>query len=144
MLLNKVSKFTFQRSYRLFKSDFSNRLQVVRMSKIAFLLVSGVPQDNILWPLLFLIFISHLPSVLKNSSYLLFADEKCFVKTFTSKFNYPKYDYFLNNKLLERKTDCMDLGIPMQTKFKFNNHYLLISTKVFRTFCFIIRNSKHF
>jgi hypothetical protein len=64
-----------------FKDYLSNRLQRVSIEgehSHWLPVLSGVPQGSILGPLLFLLFINDLPSVAKNCTTAMFADDRCF------------------------------------------------------------------
>ena len=61
-----------------FKSYLTDRFQRVTLSGCEsdwFRVLSGVPQGSILGPTLFLMFVNDLPSVLKHSKCLMFADD---------------------------------------------------------------------
>lgn len=93
-LLHKLShQFNFSRDAALLiKSYLCQRTQVVELdgslSNTIFIL-SGVPQGSVLGPLLFSLFINDLPSILKNCSIHMFADD---VQLYICSTDYNTYD----------------------------------------------------
>ena len=47
--------------------------------------INGMPQDSVLWPLLFIIFINGLPEVVTHSNILLYADDAKILKTIVNR-----------------------------------------------------------
>ena len=70
--------------------------------------------------------------------------DKCQVITFTRKVNCVDYNYTIDNSILQRKNECCDLGVHLQTNLKFNKHYNSMVNKAYRALGFIIRNAGSF
>ena len=69
---------------------------------------------------------------------------KCFVITFTNKFNkiYPKTDYNINGSVLQRVVEAKDLGIIFDSRLTFTIHTKKVKNKANKMLGFIRRNSK--
>lgn len=70
--------------------------------------------------------------------------KKCSVITYTRKKDFIKYDYTLNNELLQRVDSIKDLGILLDTKLNFNLHYDAIFAKAHAMLGFIKRRASEF
>jgi len=64
--------------------------------------------------------------------------------TFTHKAQPVYYNYNLDGEVLKRSDSVKDLGVYLQSSFKFNLHFTHIVNKAYRKLGFIIRNSKSF
>lgn len=78
-LLNKLRDFKLsEKSIELFNNYLTNRTQQVYTNKILsppMPIKTGVTQGSTLGPLLFVMYINSLPSIVKNSNTILFADD---------------------------------------------------------------------
>lgn len=70
--------------------------------------------------------------------------EKCFVITFTNKYQQIVNDYSIDEQVLKRKYVAKDLGITFDSKLSFREHYQEIVTKANQLLGFILRSTKDF
>lgn len=102
LLIKKLQTMGFTNlSIKWIYSYLTNRSQIVRFrSKLSksITVPSGVPQGSHLGPLLFSLFINDLPTIIKCSSVLMYADD---VKIFLS------YNKFMDHKLLQMDLDSL-------------------------------------
>lgn len=70
--------------------------------------------------------------------------EKCSVMTYTLKSSIIKFNYNLNNVTLQRPITFRDLGVIFDKNLSFINHVDSIISSAFKTFGFIVRNSRDF
>ena len=80
VLFEKMKYFGFQTSViKWFDSYVSNRkfLFCIDIFSEAGALKYGVPQDSIIWPLLFLLYVNDLPQSLSDAGSYLNADDTC-------------------------------------------------------------------
>ena len=92
------------------KSFLSNRTQTVVLENTTsdkIPVTSGVPQDTVLGPILFLIYINDLPEYFKHSNIRLFAD-----------------DSIIYRKIQSRK-DCLDLQDDLEAAAKWEKDWLM-------------------
>ena len=87
------------KAYDWFQSYLSNREQFVSINGYnsdSLSITSGVPQDSILGPLLFLLYINDLPNTSKLLSFHLFADD---TNLYCSRKNLNDLELILNQEL---------------------------------------------
>ena len=79
ILLKKLYLYGVRgKAHDWFRSYLSNRTQYCQVNgKLSEprTIITGTPQDSILGPLLFLVYINDLPNCLKNADYVMFADD---------------------------------------------------------------------
>ena len=118
LLLNKLRNYRFSDlSLSLLKSYLSNRSQQVvinNSSSTSDDVVCGVPQESILGPLLFLLFINDLPLSLKNLpiSVNLYADDTTLYGTASDK---SSLEANLQKALESVHTWCLENGMLINT-----------------------------
>ena len=129
VLLFKLTLFNLSpQTIKLFASYLRNRKQKVLyrgyMSD-SFQVLSGVPQGSNLGPLLFLILINDIPTVLQNSSPLLYADDLKFYRVIHSLQDCTKLQDDLenvrkwceDNKLSLNLKKCQSMSFTRKTKY---------------------------
>jgi exonuclease III len=70
--------------------------------------------------------------------------EKCNIITYTRNRKKINFNYNINDKILQHKSEIRDLGIVLDEELGFTKHYEHTVTRAFRTLGFIIRNTKSF
>ena len=70
--------------------------------------------------------------------------KKCFVMSFTRRFNTLHYDYSIDDTKLLRKDTFLDLGVLFDTKCSFNAHIDYILNKAYSKLGCIIRWGREF
>ena len=105
VLFSKVSHYEIRGlPLDLINSYLSDRYQYVQISNSKSTLRpirTGVPQGNILGPLLFLFYVNDIPQISPNQQTILFADDTA---TFISDQNYPELVSNLNHNLINVKS----------------------------------------
>ena len=69
---------------------------------------------------------------------------KCKILSYTRKYSYPKFEYTINNNILERVDSVIDLGVVFTKDLNFKNHISITSDKAIKKLGFVIRNCKEF
>lgn len=69
---------------------------------------------------------------------------KCKVITFHRNRNPILHTYHINNVTLQREVEIKDLGVTLDHKLEFKNHYSNVRNKGMKTLGFVTRNSKEF
>lgn len=116
LLVHKLNRLGFSTSLtKWIESYLTNRKQCVRFRNTYSYYIdvlSGVPQGSHLGPLLFTLFINDLPSVMKNSNTLMYADD---VKMFVT-FNNIDQQILLQNDINNLTSWCTDNLMELNVK----------------------------
>lgn len=79
-----------------------------------------------------------------SRNFLIVSVPKCVVISFSRKKNDIEYQYLINNQQLTRVSEIKDLGVILDKKLTFHNHYLQIIAKANRNLGFIMRVAHEF
>lgn len=110
-LLNWLKSYLFNRTQCvLFRSSLSRRI----------LVTSGVPQGSHLGPILFNLFLNDLPSVILNSSILMYADDVKLFRSLKSSDECSLLQYDLNSLVNWCEMNRMSLNLLKCKKMTFN------------------------
>ena len=115
ILLCKLHAYGFRGTAHLwFKNYLRNRCQYVEKGSAFKCLTHGVPQGSILGPILFLLYINDLPSISRNTHFILFADDTTALIPISNAYAIQNecdkiFDWFRDNRLQLNvtKTKCM-------------------------------------
>ena len=117
ILLNKMEAYGIKgTSLNIFKTYLSNRQSFVRMGTNCSSIKTtniGVPQESILGPILFILYINDLPNVSRIIQPIMFADDTTLS---TSHFNYGAMVDELNAELEKINLWCVSNRLTLNTK----------------------------